>query len=92
MHQEACESSPELPVLFPISIFIIIIIIVLQLHSYQATFSTSVQQDSKGLCGIHFKIFKIFLPKAASACTGYPSLWNCEMVLYECLLNKYLFE
>lgn len=56
MHQEACESSPELPVLFPISIFIIIIIIVLQLHSYQATFSTSVQQDSKGLCGIHFKM------------------------------------
>lgn len=45
----------ELPVLFPISIFIIIIII-LQLHSYQATFSTSVQQDSKGLCGIRLKI------------------------------------
>lgn len=56
MHQEAWESPPELPVLFPISIFIIIIIIILQLHSYQARFSTSVQQDSKGLCGIRLKI------------------------------------
>lgn len=56
VHQEAWESPPEPPVLFPISIFIIIIIIILQLHSYQAAFSTSVQQDSKGLCGIHLKI------------------------------------